>query len=110
MTLLIATNPQYVGRGRRCGIWISPLARETIILDTRAITGEDWRHAGCDSFPADCVLVVVSPAENHRLTEMAASLRYPVGGPFIAEQIITAKCSRDPDLARRIGWFQKDCP
>lgn len=107
-TLLLATGPQFVGRGRRCAIWISPWARETIILDTRALKDDDWRYAGRDSFPADCVLVIVSPAENHRLTQFAASLLYPLAGPMIAEHIITEKCNHDPDLAKRIGWFQKD--
>jgi hypothetical protein len=109
-TLPLATTPQYVGRGRRCGIWVSPWARDTIILDTRALKDDDWLHAGRDTFPADCVLVIVNPEENHRLTEFAAQLRYPIGGPLIAEHIITERCCHDRDLAKRIGWFQKDYP
>jgi hypothetical protein len=102
--LYLATGPMDTGYGRRCGIWISPWVNRPLILDTRALHGDDIRHAGRDSFPDDCVLVVVNPKENHRLIRAAAELPYPVSGPLIASEIISAECRRDPDLARRIQW------
>jgi hypothetical protein len=69
--LLLSSSPwQPPGRGRRCALWVSPWIDRTTILDTAALTPGDLRHAGPDQFPADCLLLVVSPAEHARLTQL----------------------------------------
>ena len=65
---------------------------------------DEIRFAGRDAFPDDCVLVVVSPAMLHRLTEAAASRTFPVTGPMVASWLIDWKCDEDPELAKRIRW------
>lgn len=106
-SLLLATTAQDMGRGRRCGIWVSPLVTRAVVLDTRAIHGDEALYAGPDTFPEDAVLVVVSPAENERLRQSAATIPYPVSGPSIAAAIIDIECDRDPELGPRLGWALK---
>jgi hypothetical protein len=103
--LLLSSSPwQPPGRGRRCALWVSPWIDRTTILDTAALTPGDLRHAGPDQFPADCLLLVVSPAEHARLTQLARSLPYPVGGPPIAAAHIDLACRQDPALRRALRW------
>jgi hypothetical protein len=102
--MTLSSRPMDCGRGRRCGIWVSPLIRDGAILDTRALEDDELRLAGRDAFPEDCLLVVVSPKAYRRLLDDAAALPYPVGGPAVAATIIDAACRKDPTLASRIGW------
>lgn len=101
---MLATMPMDCGHGRRSGIWVSPLVHKNTIIDTSALKIDERPFAGRDVFPADSVLVVVSPAMHVHLTEKANARRYPVGGPVVAAELINEACWSDPTLAARLKW------
>lgn len=105
--LLLATTAQQLpGYGRRCGIWISPVVDDSqaIILDTSQVPDGQKHLAGPDTFPDDCLLVIISPRKNADWTAAANRQPYPVSGPFIATQFIEARCRQDVALRARLRW------
>lgn len=104
----LATTPVDVGRGRRCGIWISPFLQDhaVVIVDTAALTEGQRQFSGPDTFPTDAVLVVVNAVTASHLAKTAEALPYPTSGPHVAAALITQACTQEIDLALRIGW----CP
>jgi hypothetical protein len=95
---------QVPGRTRACGIWISAYVDQTTVIDTAALGEGDARHAGSDRFPADCVLVVVSPRAYRRWVEYARGLQHETSGPAEAAAYLDRVCTRDQALADRLGW------
>lgn len=98
---------------RRCALWITPWVdpNTEVILDTSAMTDEEWRlyvHNGPDTPPKDTVLVLVHAARHEQLTLSArfAALFYEhdINGSLIAAYIVDKRCQADPELRRRLRW------
>lgn len=108
---------------RNCALWISPwVAHDQVaILDTAAMTDEEWRatvHNDPDAPPKDAVLVVVHPALYQQLRTAAIDytaravgagvddvfFRGREGDRNVAAAIISQHCAKDPELARRLKW------
>ena len=95
-------------RGRRCGLWISPYVPvgRPVILDTAALEGDRWAQiAGDDTFPDDCLLVVMYPRDELTLIANATVDALAVlTGPVIAEILIEKQCALEPELRARLRW------
>jgi hypothetical protein len=101
---------------RNCGLWISPwVDRDAeVILDTRALTEQDWLavvHHDPDPPPKDTVLVVIHPARymdiKAAVWEMAPLSFWDfddANGRNVAAYLINKRCYSDPELRRQLAW------
>ncbi len=105
----LAVAPQLLpGRSRKCGFWVSPMARDGMryIIDTEQLPkGAIWAHnqAG-DAVPEDTLLVVVSPTDAGHIRKAMATSSLAPNPAYIAARIIDSQCREDPTLAGRMRW------
>ena len=104
--LAIGGAVQLQGRTRRCGFWVSAMVPDNTryIVDSNQLAGI-WQHnAARDQVPSDCLLVVISPADEDHIRKAMATRDVPVGAAVIAAQIIDEECRKDALLAGRMRW------
>lgn len=92
------------GRNRTAGFWLCPWIRDSVVIDTANLEEYDRRYAGPDTFPEDCVLVVINHQTSERVRRDVMALPYPIGPAALAGVFIDAACRRDPTLYARLRW------
>lgn len=105
----LAVTPQLLpGRTRKCGFWVSPMAREGLryIIDTTQLDpGLRWTHNPAkDAVPEDTLLVVVNPRDAEHIRKALATYSLAPNPAFMAARIIDHQCREDPTLAGRMRW------
>lgn len=105
----LSVEPQLLpGRTRKCGFWISPMARDGMryIIDTTQLDpGLRWTHNPAkDKVPEDALLVVVSPRDAEHIRKALATYPMAPNPAFMAARIIDFQCREDPTLAGRMRW------
>lgn len=101
---LAVTPQQPPFRSRKAGFWLCPWIRESAIIDTAALSPDDQRYAGLDTFPENCVLVVINNETAERIRQDAAKLPFPLGPSVLAGVFIDGHCRRDPALSGQLQW------